>query len=62
MQSHAGCEKLKAVEVQLSDRRADTNWALYAFTEATADPETVQRALAATQEKLRHRYDLRAPQ
>lgn len=30
MRKRPGCETLKAVDVQYSDLRADTNWTLYA--------------------------------
>lgn len=62
MRSHPGCEALTVVEVQFTDLRTDTNWALLAFTEAAADPEAIQRALIETQEKLRHQYELRVPE
>ena len=62
MRKCAGCETLKAVDVEYSDLRADTNWTLYAFTEGRVDPGALHSALEATVNKLRHRFDLRAPE
>ncbi|MDR6659066.1 hypothetical protein J2W51_001608 [Tardiphaga robiniae] len=61
MRSHPCCGTLKAVDVEYSDIRADSNWALYAFSEGRIDPSLLQAALEATAEKLRRRYELRAP-
>ncbi|MGM4885294.1 hypothetical protein AB8A20_07950 [Tardiphaga sp. 604_B6_N1_1] len=60
IRAHAGCETVKAVDVEYSDLRADTNWTMFAFSEG--DPDALHRALEATLEKLRHRYELRAPE
>jgi hypothetical protein len=35
-------------------------WTMFAFSEG--DPDALHRALEATLEKLRHRYELRAPE
>jgi hypothetical protein len=60
IRTHAGCETVKAVDVEYTDLRADTNWTMFAFSEG--DPEALHRALEATLEKLRRRYELRAPE
>jgi hypothetical protein len=62
MRKCAGCETLKAVDVEYSDLRADTNWTLYAFAEGRIDPGALHSALEATLNKLRHRFELRAPE
>jgi hypothetical protein len=62
MRKCPGCETLKAVDVQYSDLRADTNWTLYAFTEGRIDPGALHSALEMTVNKLRHQYELRAPE
>jgi hypothetical protein len=51
---------VKAVDVEYSGLRADTNWTMFAFSEG--NPDALHRALEATLEKLRHRYELRAPE
>ncbi|WP_441255907.1 hypothetical protein [Tardiphaga sp. 285_C5_N1_2] len=60
IRGRAGCETVKAVDVEYCDLRADTNWTMFAFSEG--DPDALHRALEATLEKLRHRYELRAPE
>ncbi|MDR6659423.1 hypothetical protein J2W51_001965 [Tardiphaga robiniae] len=62
MRKRPGCETLEAVDVQFSDRRADTNWTLYAFTEGRIDPGALHSALEMTLNKLCHQYELRAPE
>jgi hypothetical protein len=61
-QSHSSGSAAKAVDVEYSDLRADTNWTLYAFTEGRVDPGALHSALEATVNKLRHQYELRAPE
>ncbi|MGM4932869.1 hypothetical protein AB7714_29940 [Tardiphaga sp. 1201_B9_N1_1] len=62
MRTLPGCETLRAVDVQYTDLRADTNWTLFAFAEGGIDPDVLHRALETTVDKLRHRYELRAPE
>jgi len=62
MRKRPGCETLEAVDFQYSDLRADTNWTLYAFTEGRIDPGALHSALEMTVNKLRHQYELRAPE
>lgn len=62
MHTLPGCETLRAVDVQYTDLRADTNWTLYAFAEGGIDADVLHRALQTTVDKLRHQYELRAPE
>lgn len=62
MRTFPGCESLRAVDVEYTDLRADTNWTLYAFAEGGIDADVLHRALETTVDKLRHQYELRAPE